>query len=235
LEAIKRLPLLEDLTLRGVSATVSIPVVLQNFLLPSLKRLKLSRYGVSNSSTEFAAPDRNWKGDPPPLSLTQTQLEQLLPPAQYLTGNVVSMAFEESIASFNITEHLLRWPTRLVELSITSLWYDQPYTRGGPINTTEVVQRFLCVHQQSLKRIRLGMMLCGRAGMPNFSDLPNLEDLRMSTYNTRQFETPPVTLQKLAAPKLQCFAIDFFTESQYLEERAILERSRCSGCNTLLL
>jgi hypothetical protein len=134
LEAITRLPLLEDLTLRGVSATVSIQVVLQNFLLPSLKRLELSRYGVSNSSTEFAALDRNWKGDPPPLSHTQTQLEQLLSPAQYLTGNVVSMAFEESTASFNITEHLLRWPTRLVELSITSLWYDQPYTRGGPIN-----------------------------------------------------------------------------------------------------
>jgi hypothetical protein len=64
------------------------------------------------------------------------------------------------------------------------------------------------------------MMLRGRAGMPNFSDFPNLEDLRMSTYNTIQFETPPVTLQKLAAPKLQCFTIDFFTESQYLEERS---------------
>jgi hypothetical protein len=220
LEAMRRVPMLEDLTLRGVSATVSIQIVLQNFLLPSLKRLKLSRYGVSNSSTEIAAPDRNWNGDPPPLSLTQTELEQLLPPAQYHTGNVVSMEFEAPTASFNITEHLLRWPTQLVELSIASLWYDSPYTRGGPINTREVVQRLLSVHQQSLKRIRLGMILCGGTGMPDFSEFPNLETLSMSAYNTIQFETPSVMLQKLAAPKLQCFTIDFFAESRDLQERS---------------
>jgi hypothetical protein len=123
LEAVKRVPLLADLTLRGNFGTVSIQVVLQSFLLRSLQSLKLPRYGVSKSSTGLPSPDRNWNWKPaaPPLALTQMELEQLLPPAQYYTGNVISMAFDEPTASFNITEHLLRWPTPLVELSITSL------------------------------------------------------------------------------------------------------------------
>jgi len=56
--------------------------------------------------------------------------------------------------------------------------------------------------------------------MPDLPEFLNLEDLRMSAYNTIQFETPSVTLQKLAAPKLQRFTIDFFEESQYLEGRS---------------
>ena len=56
--------------------------------------------------------------------------------------------------------------------------------------------------------------------MPEFSKIPSLKDLSMSAYNTIQFETPSVTLQKLAAPKLQRFTIDFFEESQYLEGRS---------------
>jgi hypothetical protein len=107
-----------------------------------------------------------------------------------------------------------------VELSITSLWYDQLYTKGDPIHTRDVVQRLLNVHQQSLNRIRLGMILSTRAGMPDFLEFPNLEDLSISAYNTIQFETPSVTLQKIAAPKLQRFTIDFFKESRYLEGRS---------------
>jgi hypothetical protein len=56
--------------------------------------------------------------------------------------------------------------------------------------------------------------------MPDFSKFPSLEDLSMSASNTIQFETPSVTLQKLAAPKFQRFDIDFFEESQYLEGRS---------------
>jgi hypothetical protein len=56
--------------------------------------------------------------------------------------------------------------------------------------------------------------------MPDFLEFPNLEDLSISAYNTIQFETPSVTLQKLAAPKLQRFTIDFFKESRYLEGRS---------------
>jgi hypothetical protein len=56
--------------------------------------------------------------------------------------------------------------------------------------------------------------------MPDLPEFLNLEDLSMSAYNAIQFETPSVTLQKLAAPKLQLFTIDFFKESQYLERRS---------------
>jgi hypothetical protein len=38
--------------------------------------------------------------------------------------------------------------------------------------------------------------------MPDLPEFLNLEDLRMSAYNTIQFETPSVTLQKLAASTL---------------------------------
>jgi hypothetical protein len=56
--------------------------------------------------------------------------------------------------------------------------------------------------------------------MLDFSEFPSLEDLSMSAYNTIQFETPSVTLRKLAAPKLQRFTVDFFKETQYLEGRS---------------
>jgi hypothetical protein len=208
--AIKSLPLLEELSLSGHSSGPSIHLVLENYVLPSLKRLRLSRHGVRKNSADIEAP---WPGEPIPIN--QYDLEKLLPPNRYHTGNVTSLEFSDPSTPPYVTEHILRWPACLVDLSIVWL----THSTASSQYTTEAIQRLLNIHRQSLKCIRVGMIPGGQTGMPDFSNFPCLEQLSMSAYNIMSLETPVNALKKLAAPNLQYLAMNFSPEDQHCESR----------------
>lgn len=210
LKAIKSLPLLEYLALFGSSSGPSIQLLFGHFLLPSLKTLQLSRYGVGKSDEDITAP---WPGEP--VSNTSSGLERLLPPSLYHSGNVTSLQFSDPSTTPAVTEHILYWPARLVDLSITNL----THSTSWKYYTTGAIQRLLDIHRSSLKQITLGRINGGDTGMPDFSAFPCLEELKMSPYNIIKSETGSVAVKKLLAPKLRCLSVDFSPEDQHNESR----------------
>jgi hypothetical protein len=187
-------------------------LVLDTLALPTLKSLSLRRYGVRRSSADIDAP---WPGEP--VVPSQQELENLLPPNRYHTGNVTSLEFSDPSTPAIVSEHILRWPARLVNLSLTWL----THSTGYRYYTTETVQRLLNLHRKSLKRITLGMIMGGRTGMPDFSNFPCLEKLSMSAYNVMGSrpgsETPATAMRKLSTPSLSYLMMSFSLEDQHTE------------------
>lgn len=208
LSAIRRLPLLENLHLSGSSSGPSIHLVLDTFALPTLKSLSLRRYGVRRSSADIDAP---WPGVP--VVPSQPELENLLPPNLYHTGNVTSLELSDPSTPAIVSEYILRWPARLVNLSLTWLTHSNCFRSY----TTETVQRLLNVHRTSLKRITLGIIM----GMPDFSNFPCLEELSMSAYNVMGSragsEIPSTALKRLSTPSLSYLTMSFSEEGQHPE------------------
>jgi F-box-like len=198
-DAIQNLPRLEALHL----TLLSLQTVLGRFDLPNLQTLHLSRCGLGEGSN-LSAP---WPLDGP---VNQEDLDQLLPHNRYHTGKVVSLILSNPWTPFRVTEHLLRWPARLQNLSLTS------FTRGkrGQEYSLTNIERLLGMHSKSLRFVEIGII----DGIPDFSSLPYLEWLHLSR---RQLlaETPPNALRKLAAPCLRHIsAVSFRAEDRHRED-----------------
>lgn len=214
LSTISTLPRLEHLELGGPS----LQLFFRDFTLPSLKSWCLSRYPARNPE-DSSAP---WPGEP--ISITQTDLEHLLPPNRYHTGAVTKMSLRDPCCLPNITEHILRWPSALTDLSI---WLS--HSTGGKYYTMESMQRILEIHRSSLKRVTIGVLpggFFGRTGSPDFSSFPHLEELGMSAYNLIRSETTTDAARKLSAPNLLCVTLSFALRTNILKAGAILGRSR---------
>ncbi|PVH79030.1 hypothetical protein DL98DRAFT_572794 [Cadophora sp. DSE1049] len=203
LSTISALPRLEHLELGGPS----LQLFLEDFTLPSLKSLVLCRYGGRNPEDSSSTPSR---GEPLPIS--QTYLDHLLPPSRYHTGGVTRMSLEEPSCHSNVTEHILRWPLALTDLSISL-----SHSAGGKYYTVEAMQRILDIHRSSLQRVTIGIIpgtSLKHAGSPDFSSFPRLETLRMSAYNLIGSETATEAARKVSAPNLRCVTLSFCTEDQ---------------------
>jgi hypothetical protein len=200
--AIQNLPRLETLHL----SRPSLQAVLERLDLPSLKTLNLSQYGIGNGSA-LSAP---WPTD---VLARQEELERLLPHNRYHTGRVTSLTLSDPSTPLRVTEHLLRWPERLQNLSLTSLTHAR-YAREYSLTN---IERLLGMHSKSLRFIEIGIIPGVNDGIPDFSGFLYLERLHLSS---RQLlvETPSNALGKLAAPCLRHLAVSFGTEDQGSED-----------------
>jgi hypothetical protein len=205
LDAMANLPSLESLRLSGSSSGPSIHMVLDHFDLPSLKSLELSRYGIGKGTD----PSAQW---PSYVPATQLDLDRLLSPDRYHTGNVTSLVLSDPSTPPGASEQILRWPAHLERLSIISLTHSS-YAREY---TLESIERLLSMHRQSLKFVTIGIVGGGRRGMPDFSCFHFLEELHLSAYELFS-ETPSNALAKLAAPYLRHLSMTFSTEDQHSE------------------
>jgi hypothetical protein len=129
----------EDLTLPPLDAMASLPslgslrlfytggqpihMVLDWFDLPCLKSLELSRYGM-DKPTDPSAP---WPSEVP---VSQHDLDNLLPPDRYHTGNVTSLVLSAPGTPLRLTEVIMRWPAHLERFSITMLTHSSYATSG---------------------------------------------------------------------------------------------------------
>ncbi|KAH6724491.1 hypothetical protein BKA61DRAFT_588555, partial [Leptodontidium sp. MPI-SDFR-AT-0119] len=209
LSTISTLPRLEHLGL----GSPSLQLFFRDFTLPSLKSLHLSQYGPGRNPEDSSV---SWPGEPIPI--TRTCLKHLLPPNRYRTGDVTRMLLRDPSCLPNVTEHILRWPSALTDLSI---WLS--HSAGGKYYTMEAMQRILDIHRSSLKRVTLGMLpgcYVGRTGSPDFSSFPYLEELRMSAYSLIRSETATDAARKLSAPNLRCVTLSFSVEDQHSESRS---------------
>jgi hypothetical protein len=198
LHAIKSLPRLEALHLHYPS----LHLIFEVFGSLPLKNLDLRRYGVGQSATDPSShwPYSQWR--PEIISISQQNLESLLPPDRYHTGSMTSLTLHDPIAALPVTEHILRLPKRLEHLSITSLI--TAFQRSE--YNCAAIQHLLSIHQQSLKSITLGNIPCPRGtkrSMPIFTSFPCLEKISMSAHDIICQETPSIALSKLAAPLLR--------------------------------
>ena len=209
LSAISTLPRLEHLDL----GAPSLQLFLRDFTLPSLKSLCLSRYGPGRNPEDSSVP---WPIEP--ISITQPSLEHLLPPNRYHTGNVTKMLLRDPSCLPNVTEHIVRWPSALTDLSILLT-----HSTGGGYYTTEAIQRILDIHRSSLKRVTIGMLSGGSIShtrSPDFSSFLHLEELGMSAYDLIHSETATDAARKLSAPNLRCVTLRFSAEDQHSESRS---------------
>ncbi|KAE8442003.1 hypothetical protein EG329_003939 [Mollisiaceae sp. DMI_Dod_QoI] len=170
--------------------------------------MDISGYGAGRTSEGLLLP---WFKDE--LSITaQRELENMMPQDRRRTGNITSLKLSKPRIAPHFTELILHWPSRLTNLSIFPLSFD----RIGEDYTTEVIQRFLDIHRNSLKRVTLGTI--GRSGnseMPDFSSFPHLEELHICAHNMIKFETAPTAARKLSAPNLRCVTADYkFNETR---------------------
>lgn len=205
LNAMKDLPHLESLRLSGHSSGPSIRMIFELFDLPSLKSLELSRYGVGKD----ADPGTPWPSD---IAVTRHDLDQLLPPSRYHTSSVASLVLSNPSTPLLVSEHLLHWPARLEQLSITHLTHSK-YAAQYNLNN---IERLLGMHRQSLRYIKIGITPDKNHGMPNFSSFPYLEELYLSTYQIL-LDTPSSALRKLAAPSLRHLTMTFNAEDEHPE------------------
>ena len=204
LSAISTLPRLESLNLAGPS----LQLFFGTFTLPSLRNLTLSYYGPGRTPEDDAAV----LGHGEPISITQSQLEQLFPVSKYHTGNVTTMSLPLPACHPNVTEHILRWPSALTDFSIS---FQQSIVQKH--YTVPAMQRILDIQRSSLKRITLGILwgsLNRNVGCPDFSLFPHLETLSISSYNLIRSETPVDAARNLSAPSLRCLTLSFRTEDQ---------------------
>jgi hypothetical protein len=206
LHAIRSLPRLETLHLHYPS----LHLIFEVFGPLPLKNLYLHRYGVGKSATD---PSSQWR---PELSISQHNLESLLPPTRFHTGSLTSLTLHDPSAALHVTEHILRLPKRLEHLSITSLI---TAFRWSEYNCA-AIQHFLSIHQQSLKSITLGNIHSPRGTKrltPNFTSFPCLEKISMSAHDIICQETPSIALSKLAAPLLRSLSLSYCSEHEPIE------------------
>ena len=194
ISAIKNLPFLEVLELRDPS----VYLIFQHLNLPSLKCLRLLQYGLGENSDPMCIRGKE------PTSITQDDLDALLPPDRYHTGSVTCLMLKDSRSPGIVSEIVLRLPARLEKLQLE--WPGSVYHRADQI------QRMLDIHRQSLKTIILDEM----NSMPDFSNFPCLERLKLYADDVLIRETPSSAFEKLAIPSLRWLSME--TTPKYNED-----------------
>jgi hypothetical protein len=212
LQSIKSMPLLKHLSLSGGHTGPSIYLLLEFFNLSTLRRLIARRHGRGAAPRDPGTLQQTDPTEREIPSITQQELERHLPPGRHHTVTVTSLELSYPLTPANVTEHILRWPKRLEELSLQIL----SHRWGVQYYDVKAVQQILNIHCQSLKKINLGIITGRSKPMPSFSEFPCLEDLRMCACNILS-ETPSTVLDKLATPSLRFLILDFDTKDGHDE------------------
>ncbi|RHZ49815.1 hypothetical protein CDV55_101900 [Aspergillus turcosus] len=173
--------------------------------MPTLRRLSTYRWGWCRDGsiyTSFAHDDS--------ASMTAEELSQLLPLNKQGTSTLTGLDLQDPKTSIEVTECFFRWPTRLEEISLSSLCYG-PYASQYDAHS---IQRLLSIHKDSLQMITLGPIPPQGEDIPDFSDFPCLTDLHITLYKSSSNgrETPYATYKKIAAPSLRHLEIDLGNE-----------------------
>ena len=223
IHAIRLLPRLQHLALWGICGGVSLQMLLGHFDQPTLRFLRLHRYGLARGDAlrvSYSQPE-------PP---SQEEMNMFSVIARPRSSAITSLDLVDPCTPPLCTMILLQWISQLVRLSLSEL------TRStyGSQYTHEAVELILDVHRESLQHIMVGMIPNGRneygnwiaAGIPDFSKFPCLRELQLSYHNIL-FEKPSQAAAKLAAPLLCHLAISFSSEDQHPDsEDQPLERRR---------
>ncbi|RFU33034.1 hypothetical protein B7463_g3306, partial [Scytalidium lignicola] len=193
IQATKSLPLLERLILSiSNPGNPTLPVVLELMTsLPSLRRLKLLNCDACEPYDRQELLSRRAR----PSTISQKRLESLLPPSRYRTGNLSSLEIKRIEIPPYVMEHLLRWPTALVKISLRGF-------HGTVGYTNDELRRLLSMHQDSLRCIQLQINRT-----LDFTSFPNLEELRISWYIMRR-EAPSNTIENLPLANLRFLRLD---------------------------
>ena len=213
--AVGKVPRLKELLLAGDDWGPSLQMILRFFKQPTLRHLKLYRYGLG-SHDEARAP---WS---PTQPSSQDDIDTLSDLAHSHTSAMMSLELNEPSGPPYCTKLLLNWPSRLVRLSLcytTSSAYRLDYT-------LDAVEPILDIHRESLQRIKVGVISGTEnddgswtmSGIPDFSKFHSLHELHLSAYNVLA-EKPSDAATKLAAPLLHQLAMTFFAENEYTYQR----------------
>lgn len=209
LEAIANLPHPEELTLDGDTFGPSVQLVLKTFNIPTLKRLKISSYGLGRDTIDPAGP----REEPEPWPEGQKELEflnELLPSDRHCMGSVETLELLNPCCQPRISEYILRLPACLVNLSIREL----TSYKAAELYTTHAIQNLLDINCHTLKRIELGDLGNGSGTIPQFSGFPCLEEVRSCRCNVMG-SPPDMVLRKLFAPALSCLILGFNTDDYF--------------------
>ena len=189
-------------------------IFLDYFNIPSLRTLRLDRYGSAHNINP-GAPWKSRSGTSNSSNSSTSLLAEQF--ARYIgKSSVTSLDLHSPCAKISTTALLLRWPARLVNFRLTGLLHSgfaQWYT---PL----AVRRILLHHQESLENIYLDMLVCpdfNNWQVMDFSGFSQLSVLRMSSYNLFG-EKPLVAARKLTGgTSLKDLHISFDTEDQHSE------------------
>ena len=205
IHAVKDLPRLAVLRLYGHGDGPSLQAIFAHFKQPTLKELRLCRYGIGRSG-QLKAP---WL---PLVPFSQAEAEEFSRSAHQHTTSVTALELTDPSAPPHITEILLEWPEYLLRLSMTFLAnsvYGGQYTLGA-------IQRILDLHCKSLQDVKIGIIPGPQKGIPDFSRFYQLQKLEISAYDLLD-EKPYDAFARLAAPTLRHLTMDFHTEDQHSE------------------
>jgi hypothetical protein len=203
INAIKNLPQLQELQITGPS----IHPLLQQFEFPTLKKLKISRYGSGKESQEHLPP---WKRNLLTRDFAHEDTTQTpLFPNRNQLKNLKSLELSDPDASVQVSAEILKLPRHLESLAIT--WVS--HSVAWEDHTLSSIQSLIDIHSSSLKHLHLGMIPGGSISpiMLNFSHFPLLQTLHMSAKNI--FTSSPIhALESLSCPSLKSLTIDFYPE-----------------------
>ncbi|CAD6582961.1 MAG: hypothetical protein ASARMPREDX12_001132 [Alectoria sarmentosa] len=213
IHAVAMLPRLEVLRLSGYDSGPSLQMILGHFNQPTLKAVQLSRYGLGSGDT----PRAPWF---PVEPSSQFETDKLSALARSHTSAMTSLELDDPSASPHSTRTLLKWPSRLVRLSLSQLINSS----HGREYTLDALEPILNIHRESLQYIMVRIIPekpnedapWTRSGIPNFSKFRCLHELHLSAYNLLA-EKPSEAAVKLAAPLLRHLAMSFHTEDQHSE------------------
>ena len=220
IHAVEMLPRLEVLGLSGYESGPSLQMVLGHFNKPTLRDVRLSRYGLARGDT----PRAPWLPIDPP---SQDEMDKFSTVAHAHSSAITSLELKDPSSSPHCTGILLQWPSNLVRLSLSWLT-DSAY---GLLYTLDAVNLILNMHRESLQYITVSIIPPSRndhggwiaSGIPDFSKFQCLRELQLSSRNLLA-EKPSQAAGKVAAPGLRQLAINFSTEDQHPEScRAFAE------------
>lgn len=213
LQAVAMLPRLEVLQLSGYDSGPSLQMILGHFNQPTLRDIRLSRYGLGKGD-KVKAP---WLPIEPS---SQDEMDKFSFLARSYTSAMTSLQLDDPSALPHCSKTLLEWPSTLIRLSLSQL----TNSAYGSHYTLDSVETILSVHRESLQHITVGIIPGKQkedgswttSGIPNFSKFQRLRELHLSAYNILE-EKPSEAAAKLAAPMLRHLAMDFCTEDQHTE------------------
>ena len=176
---------LHTLDIRGGTNGIGLQVLINRLDSPTLRTLKLRRYGCLN--------DHDTTPGMSMFDADVTSTRRLINELNRRAGqsSITTLICNEKTAEPGVTQALVAWPARLMELELTGLPESIP---GDYLNySANQVQQMLEPHQESLEKLRLGVMNGGNGGnfFPHLARFPRLRWLRVPSQSL--FDEDPVS------------------------------------------
>lgn len=223
LETVARLEYIDTLSFSGSAAGPSVNAILRQLERPTLKHLRLERFGVGRAE-QLDAP---WPQNS--TAFTGQQAEQLLPRTRHHSGSVTSLTICDPAAPAEVTQLIMNWPASLVSFTC----YYLCHSIWALEYTPTIMQKILHTQCESLRHVSLGIVPgapTDPTSIPDFTALQCLETLQLSKYNLFA-EDGSTALRKLSAPCLRHLIVNFDTEDQHSTHYSDLTDNHVSWFN----